>query len=181
MTRLLEADAGTRRDAEFRQAALDAAVATARPIECALPSSSPRGHGEMWERMIHSLSHRGISREAYLQITGTPGSPRDPRRDGARSRSSRCAARLSLRPSSPPRRSSPSDAEVHRGSRIRPPSARAGRGPDAAVCSICARPDAWRRCARISQHARRSRLIAAAAEPIPLAQAAGAREALDAR
>ena len=25
---------------------------------------------EMWERMLHSLSHRGISREAYLQITG---------------------------------------------------------------------------------------------------------------
>ena len=24
----------------------------------------------MWERMLHSLSHRGISREAYLQITG---------------------------------------------------------------------------------------------------------------
>jgi trigger factor len=26
----------------------------------------------MWERMIHSLGHRGISREAYLQITGRP-------------------------------------------------------------------------------------------------------------
>ncbi len=25
---------------------------------------------EMWERMLHSLSHRGISREAYLQIAG---------------------------------------------------------------------------------------------------------------
>jgi trigger factor len=24
----------------------------------------------MWERMIHSLSHRGISREAYLKISG---------------------------------------------------------------------------------------------------------------
>jgi trigger factor len=24
----------------------------------------------MWERMLHSLSHRGISREAYLQILG---------------------------------------------------------------------------------------------------------------
>jgi trigger factor len=24
----------------------------------------------MWERMLHSLGHRGISREAYLQITG---------------------------------------------------------------------------------------------------------------
>src|SRR6185312_13805296 len=25
---------------------------------------------EMWERMLHSLSHRGISKEAYLQIDG---------------------------------------------------------------------------------------------------------------
>jgi trigger factor len=25
---------------------------------------------EMWERMLHSLAHRGISREAYLQIVG---------------------------------------------------------------------------------------------------------------
>ena len=46
---------------------------------------------EMWERMLHSLSHRGISREAYLRITGTARrrcspscSPRP---------SSRCAAR----------------------------------------------------------------------------------------
>jgi trigger factor len=26
----------------------------------------------MWERTLHSLSHRGISREAYLQISGRP-------------------------------------------------------------------------------------------------------------
>ena len=26
----------------------------------------------MWERMLHSLSHRGITREAYLQIDGRP-------------------------------------------------------------------------------------------------------------
>ena len=25
---------------------------------------------ELWEQMLHSLSHRGISREAYLQIAG---------------------------------------------------------------------------------------------------------------
>jgi trigger factor len=25
---------------------------------------------EMWDRMLHTLSHRGISREAYLKITG---------------------------------------------------------------------------------------------------------------
>ena len=29
-----------------------------------------RARTEMWERMLHSLSHRGITREAYLQITG---------------------------------------------------------------------------------------------------------------
>ena len=26
--------------------------------------------GEMWERMLHTLSHRGISRDAYLRIIG---------------------------------------------------------------------------------------------------------------
>ncbi len=27
---------------------------------------------ELWEQMLHSLSHRGISKEAYLQIAGRP-------------------------------------------------------------------------------------------------------------
>ena len=34
------------------------------------PSWSRRARAEMWERMLHSLSHRGISREAYLRIAG---------------------------------------------------------------------------------------------------------------
>jgi trigger factor len=65
--RLGEAD-GRRVDAEFREAALDAAVAGAR-VETpdALVEAKAR---EMWDRMLHSLSHRGISREAYLKITG---------------------------------------------------------------------------------------------------------------
>lgn len=66
-SRLLAADEA-RIESEFRQAALDAAVAGATvPVTPELVSARGR---EMWERMIHSLSHRGISREAYLQITG---------------------------------------------------------------------------------------------------------------
>ncbi len=66
-TRLGEAD-GQRVDAEFREAALDAAVANARVDT---PEALVRAKAsEMWDRMLHSLSHRGISREAYLKITG---------------------------------------------------------------------------------------------------------------
>jgi trigger factor len=65
--RLLEADE-SRVEAEFRQAALDAAVAAAK-LELTPELISARAR-EMWERMLHSLSHRGITREAYLQITG---------------------------------------------------------------------------------------------------------------
>ncbi|MBA3809337.1 MAG: trigger factor [Solirubrobacterales bacterium] len=65
--RLLEAEQG-RIEAEFRQAALDAAVAAAK-VEVTPELVSARAR-EMWERMLHSLSHRGITREAYLQITG---------------------------------------------------------------------------------------------------------------
>lgn len=66
-SRLLEAEEA-RAESEFRQAALDAAVAAAEvPVTEELAQARA---GEMWERMIHQLSHRGISREAYLQITG---------------------------------------------------------------------------------------------------------------
>jgi trigger factor len=65
--RLLELDE-QRIEGEFRQAALDAAVAAATvPVTPELIKARAR---EMWERMLHSLSHRGISREAYLQIVG---------------------------------------------------------------------------------------------------------------
>jgi trigger factor len=67
--RLVEAE-DARIEAEFRQAALDAAVEQAKvPVTPELVAARGR---EMWERMIHSLGHRGISREAYLQITGRP-------------------------------------------------------------------------------------------------------------
>jgi trigger factor len=55
-------------EAEFRQAALDAAVAQARVA--VTPELVRARAQEMWERMLHSLAHRGISREAYLQIIG---------------------------------------------------------------------------------------------------------------
>jgi trigger factor len=65
--RLAETE-GKRVDAEFREAALDAAVAEARvDTPETLVQAKSR---EMWDRMLHSLSHRGISREAYLKITG---------------------------------------------------------------------------------------------------------------
>ncbi len=65
--RLLELDEG-RIEGEFREAALDAAVAGAQvPLTPELVRARAQ---EMWERMLHSLSHRGISREAYMQISG---------------------------------------------------------------------------------------------------------------
>jgi trigger factor len=63
--RLIELDE-ERIESEFRQAALDAAVARAHVgVTAELIKARAR---EMWERMLHSLSHRGISREAYLKI-----------------------------------------------------------------------------------------------------------------
>jgi trigger factor len=65
--RLGDAEA-KRVDAEFREAALDAAVATAHvDTPETLVTAKSR---EMWDRMLHTLSHRGISRDAYLKITG---------------------------------------------------------------------------------------------------------------
>jgi len=64
---LLEAQEARVRE-EFREAVLDVAVAGARVL---VTEELARARaGEMWERMLHSFSHRGISREAYLQIAG---------------------------------------------------------------------------------------------------------------
>src|SRR4051794_22723627 len=55
-------------DAEFREAALDSAVAQAR-VE--VPDSLVEARSrELFDQMMHSLSHQGISKEAYLRITG---------------------------------------------------------------------------------------------------------------
>jgi trigger factor len=66
-SRLIEAEE-ERIEAEFRQAALDAAVAAAKVR--LTPEIVKARAREMWERMLHSLSHRGITRDAYLQIVG---------------------------------------------------------------------------------------------------------------
>jgi trigger factor len=67
LRRLGEAEE-SRVQSEFGEAALDAAIALAEvPTPAALVQARAK---EMWERMLHSLSHRGISREAYLQIDG---------------------------------------------------------------------------------------------------------------
>ena len=65
--RLREAEE-QRLEGEFRQAALDAAVSHATVLTP--PALVQARAQEMWERMLHSLSHRGISKEAYLQIDG---------------------------------------------------------------------------------------------------------------
>lgn len=65
--RLLEVEE-RRVEEEFRQAALDAAVEHARvQVPPALIEARAR---EMWERVLHALSHRGLTRESYLQLTG---------------------------------------------------------------------------------------------------------------
>jgi trigger factor len=65
--KLREADE-QRADAEFREAVLDAVVAGATvDVPETLVDARAR---ELWERMLHSLGHQGISKDAYLQISG---------------------------------------------------------------------------------------------------------------
>ncbi len=64
---LLEHDV-TRVDAEFRAGALDAAVNEAT-VDVPQPLVTARAQ-ELLDRMLHSLGHQGITKEAYLQITG---------------------------------------------------------------------------------------------------------------
>jgi len=55
-------------DAEFREAALDAAVEKATiDVPDSLVEARAR---ELWDSMLHSLAHQGISRDAYLRISG---------------------------------------------------------------------------------------------------------------
>jgi trigger factor len=55
-------------DAEFREAVLDSAVANAKvDVPDALVEARSR---ELWDQMLHSLSHQGISKEMYVQISG---------------------------------------------------------------------------------------------------------------
>jgi trigger factor len=57
-----------RADAEYREAVLDAVVSAATvQVPQSLVDARAR---ELWERMLHSLGHQGISKDAYLQISG---------------------------------------------------------------------------------------------------------------
>jgi trigger factor len=65
--KLREADE-RRLQGEFREAVLDAVVAESQiEVPEALVDARAR---ELWERMLHSLSHRGITKDAYLQMAG---------------------------------------------------------------------------------------------------------------
>ena len=65
--KLREAD-DARAEAEFREAVLDAVVdgATVEVPETLVDARAR----ELFDRMVHSLGHQGISREAYLQMAG---------------------------------------------------------------------------------------------------------------
>jgi trigger factor len=65
--KLKEADEG-KVEAEFREAVLDAVVAESK-VEIPQQLVDARA-AELWERMLHSLSHQGITKEAYLRMAG---------------------------------------------------------------------------------------------------------------
>jgi trigger factor len=65
--RLLEADERTV-EREFREAVLDAAAAAAT-VTVPEPLIEARA-SEAWERRVHALSHQGVSKDAYLQLSG---------------------------------------------------------------------------------------------------------------
>jgi trigger factor len=66
--KLLEADEEAV-EREFREAVIDAA-AEAATITVPEPLVAARAK-EAWEQRLHALSHRGISKDAYLQIIGS--------------------------------------------------------------------------------------------------------------
>jgi trigger factor len=58
----------TRIESEFREAVVDAVVAEA---EIDVPDALVEARAkELWDQTLHSLSHQGITKELYLQITG---------------------------------------------------------------------------------------------------------------
>jgi trigger factor len=67
VTKLRESDEA-KVAAEFREAVVDAVVGKARvDVPDALVDARA---AELWDRMLHTLSHQGISKEIYLQISG---------------------------------------------------------------------------------------------------------------
>ncbi len=68
MANKLKEGAEQRAENDYREAVLDAVVAQA---SVDVPDHLIEARAkEMWERMMHSLSHQGISREMYMQISG---------------------------------------------------------------------------------------------------------------
>jgi trigger factor len=66
-SKLLEADEQQVEQA-YREAVVDAVV---KEATVDVPDALVEARGrELWERMLHSLGHQGISREMYLQISG---------------------------------------------------------------------------------------------------------------
>ncbi len=88
-SRLLEAEE-ERIEAEFRQAALDAAVAAAR-VQRHAGAGQGAGAGDVGADAALALPPRHLARG--LPADRGPRGVGDPRRDGARSRRRRCAAR----------------------------------------------------------------------------------------
>jgi trigger factor len=67
VTKLRESD-GAKVEAEFREAVVDAVV---RKAQVDVPDALVDARAaELWDRMLHTLSHQGISKEIYLQISG---------------------------------------------------------------------------------------------------------------
>jgi trigger factor len=65
--KLGESDAA-RIEAEFREAVLDAVV---QASEVDVPEALVEARAaELWERMLHTLGHQGITKDAYLRIAG---------------------------------------------------------------------------------------------------------------
>jgi trigger factor len=161
--RLIEVDEG-RVEAEFRQAALDAAVAKAQVgLTPELVKARAR---EMWERMLHSLSHRGISREAYLQIAAREEpqilAEMEPEADLALRREAVLTAVVAAEGISP------SEQELLEA--ISPTAEREGVEPDTLLSDL--RDSGRVEEVREDLAARKAvELIAASAKPIPVAQA----------
>ena len=137
-------------EAEFRQAALDAAVAGAQPG--ADPELVQARAREMWERMLHSLSHRGITRESYLRLSGNREeevlAELAPEAELALRREAVITAVVAAEDISP------SDEDVL--AALTAGAERGGRGARRAARGRCGREGAWRSSGRTSPRARRS-------------------------
>ena len=166
-SRMAEAEA-PRIEAEFREAALDAAV-DGRDDRGARRAVEARAR-ELWDSMLHSLSHQGIDRETYLRISGTHRGGDD--RAGQAGRRAGAAAR----------------GRAGRGRRGR--VARAVRGRDArggrrggtsgreasrrrSCSSACGPTGAWTASRTTWRSARRWTCWPSRRKPVPVSRAAG--------